>query len=223
MSISGLDLLSKHPIIPSAVLQNSLLQLKASPSYKLTPESLTKPIYSRRDQIIQYPTTQLHVAGQRAVIGMTGGVVTGLGIGWAGWLGWLLGSGEGLLGFVGMDANTAMGVGMLSAVAGIRWGVGKWEKAKKRWWQDWARVGQGLDRDLKVCGHPSRNSSMLIADQATLDQTMRQQVTVVAEAASTGVSDLVKRREEELSLMSKELEGLQAGLDSIITKVEPKS
>lgn len=93
---------------------------------------------------------RLHVTGQRAVLGMTGGMVGGAGIGWAGWLGWLLGSGEGLLGFIGMDAGTAMGVGMLSVVASIRWAVGRWEKSKLRWWQDWARVGEGLERDLKV-------------------------------------------------------------------------
>ena len=79
---------------------------------------------------------------------MSGGIATGVGISWAGWLGWLLGSGEGL---VGMNAGTAVGVGMLSAVASIRWAVGKWETSKKRWWQDWSRVGEGLDRDLKVC------------------------------------------------------------------------
>jgi hypothetical protein len=94
---------------------------------------------------------RLHIAGQRAVLVMSGGVATGAGISWAGWLSWLLGSGEGLLGFVGMDAGTAVGVGILSAVASIRWAVGKWEKSKKRWWQDWSRVGEGLDRDLKVC------------------------------------------------------------------------
>ena len=47
-----------------------------------------------------------------------------------------------------------VGTGMLSAVLGLRWAVGAWEKAKKRWWQDYDRVGQGLSRDLKVRGHP---------------------------------------------------------------------
>ncbi|KAF9529237.1 hypothetical protein CPB83DRAFT_765399 [Crepidotus variabilis] len=147
----GLCLLLKNPIIQTAILRNDLLQLKASSTYHLTPETLTRPIHSRRDQIITYPTTRLHIAGQKALITMTGGMLSGVGIGWAGWLGWLLGSGEGLLGFLGMDASTALGVGALTAVGGIRWGVGTWEKAKKRWWQDWTRVGQGLERDLKVC------------------------------------------------------------------------
>ena len=56
-----------------------------------------------------------------------------------------------MLGFVGIDAGTAVGIGILSAVASIRWAGGKWEKSKKRWWQNWSRVSEGLDRDLKVC------------------------------------------------------------------------
>ncbi|KAF8813850.1 hypothetical protein BYT27DRAFT_7250731 [Phlegmacium glaucopus] len=147
---SAFLLFSTHQNVPSAVLRNTLLQLKGRPKFPLTPESLTQPLFTRRDQILEYPTMRLHIAGQRVVFVMSGGVATGVGISWAGWLGWLLGSGEGLLGFVGMDAGTAIGVGMLSAVASIRWAVGKWEKSKKRWWQDWSRVGEGLDRDLRV-------------------------------------------------------------------------
>ncbi|KDR75155.1 hypothetical protein GALMADRAFT_69641 [Galerina marginata CBS 339.88] len=150
VSESAISLLFTHPAVSTAVLRNSLLQLKTSPTYSLTPEILTQPIFSRRNQLIEYPTTRLHVAGQRAVLQMTGGIVGGVGIGWAGWLGWLVGSGEGLLGFVGMETETAIGFGILSAVASIRWAAGRWEKAKKRWWQDWTRVGEGLDRDLKV-------------------------------------------------------------------------
>ena len=72
----------------------------------------------------------------------------GLGIAWAGWaehlgiLGDLVGS--------GMQVESAIGAGMLVSVAGIRWMVARWEKAKKKWWRDWDRVGQGLERDLKV-------------------------------------------------------------------------
>jgi hypothetical protein len=150
MTQSSFKLLADHPTISTAVLRNSLLQLKTSPRYLLAVNSLTEPLIRRRNQIIEYPTMRLHVTGQRAVLGMTGGVVSGVGISWAGWLGWLLGSGEGLLGFLGMDAGTAVGAGMLTALLSIRWGVGRWEKGKKRWWQDWVRVTDGLDRDLKV-------------------------------------------------------------------------
>lgn len=149
---SALNLLSAHPTISTALLRNTLLQSKSSPNHYLRPDSLTQPILSRRNQILEYPTARLHINGQKVVLGTAGGVLTGVGISWAGWLGWLVGSGEGLLSFLGMEAGTAMGVGVLSAVASIRWAVGKWEKSKLRWWQDWARIGEGLDRDLKV--HP---------------------------------------------------------------------
>lgn len=39
---------------------------------------------------------------------------------------------------------------MLCIMLGVRWAVGTWERAKKRWWEDWVRVGEGLGRDLEV-------------------------------------------------------------------------
>lgn len=151
---------------------------------------------------------------------MTGGIATGVGISWAGWLGWLLGSGEGLLGFVGMEAGTAVGVGILSAVASIRWTVGKWEKSKKRWWQDWKRVAEGMDRDLKVCvpEFPAFDCKPLY--QATLQTTMRRQVIVVADTACDGMSTLIKAREEGLEDVVEELKEVQAGMEEIIGREE---
>lgn len=148
---ASFSLLEKHPKPPygSAILHNKLLQLQTSPTYHLTPNTLTTPLRKRRNQI-SFPTTRLHLAAQRTVFGMSGGVAAGVGVSWTGWLGWLVGSGEGLLGFIGLDPGTAIGVGVLSAVASVRWAVGRWEKSKKRWWQDWTRVGEGLDRDLRV-------------------------------------------------------------------------
>lgn len=153
MTKSIQSLLNSHKTDPpfnSAVLRNSLHQRTALPSYAMTPKTLTDPIHVRRAQIIDYPTVRLHVAGQRTVLGMGGAIVSGASLGWAGWLGWLTSSGEGLLGWIGLDAGTAMGVGLLSAVVGVRWAVGKWERSKKRWWEDWNRVGHGLGRDLRV-------------------------------------------------------------------------
>ena len=148
---SAFTLLSTHPTLSTAVLQNALLQLEGSPRYHLTPECLTQPLVKRRNQIIEFPTARLHSAGQRAVLGIAGGSLSGIGVSWAGWLGWMTGSGEGLLGFVGIEAGTAIGLGLLTTTASIRWAIGSWEKSKKRWWQDWARAAEGLDRDLKVC------------------------------------------------------------------------
>jgi len=109
------------------------------------------PIHARRVQIIKYPTTQLHVTGQRVVLGMGSSIAAGAGVSWAGWVGWFASAGESLLDIIGMDAGTVMGVGLLGAVAGVRWAIGRWEKAKRRWWEDWERIGDGLGRDLRVC------------------------------------------------------------------------
>ena len=45
---------------------------------------------------------------------------------------------------------TAVGLGALGFIVGLRWFVGRWEKGKTRWWEDWHRVGNGLERDIKV-------------------------------------------------------------------------
>ena len=50
----------------------------------------------------------------------------------------------------GMDLETAVGTGMMISALGVWWMVGRWEKAKKKWWRDWERIGQGLERDVKV-------------------------------------------------------------------------
>ncbi|KAG6885908.1 hypothetical protein C0993_007926 [Termitomyces sp. T159_Od127] len=188
-----------HPPFNSAVLQNSLHQLVASSSFRVTPQTLTHPFDTRRAQIIQYPTMRLHVTAQRVTLRMGGGVAAGAGLGWAGWFGWLAGTGESLLGTVGLDTGTAMGLGLLIAVMSVRWGVGKWERAKRRWWEDWDRVGSGLGRDLRT----------------TLDQAMQNKVLVVAETGCEKLSETIAQRRSEIEEVEEELDTLQATLDSL--------
>ncbi|KAG6813369.1 hypothetical protein H0H92_011635 [Tricholoma furcatifolium] len=197
---SMFDLLAAHPTPPfnSAILQNTLRQLMASP-FRVTPHNLTHPIDTRRRQIIEHPTTRLHVAAQRATLGMSGGLATGAGLGWAGWVGWLSGTGEGLLGTLGLDAGTAMGLGLLTAAASVRWAVGKWERAKRRWWEDWDRVGDGLARDLK----------------ATLDKTMDNKVLLVAETGCDKLSELIAQRRSQVEEVEEAIDALEAKLDSL--------
>lgn len=88
---------------------------------------------------------------------MSIGTTGGSGITWAGWMGYLMQSagepGTGIWNVVGMgmDPMTGIGVGLLGIVGSVRWAVGGWEREKKKWWADWERIGQGLERDLKVC------------------------------------------------------------------------
>lgn len=139
-------LLSAYPSLSnfaSPVLSNTLSQIQSSQKYPLTPTVLTRPIHSRISQLTTYSTSQLHLKAQRIVLGLYGSLFGGLGVSWAGWVGFT----EPLL---GLGAETSVGVGMLGAVFCLRWAVGKWERAKKRWWADWERIGEGLGRDLKV-------------------------------------------------------------------------
>lgn len=75
-------------------------------------------------------------------------VLAGFGTAWAGWAE-KLGVIGGALG-PGLEVETAVGTGMMISALGVWWMVGRWEKAKKRWWRDWDRVGEGLERDVKV-------------------------------------------------------------------------
>lgn len=100
-------------------------------------------MHERRRQLT-YPSSRLHAEAQRIVLGMGGSIFGGLTFAWAGWVGQL-----GLFEF-GMQPETTCGVGLLGAVAGIRWAAGRWERVKTKWWQDWNRVSEGLDRNLKV-------------------------------------------------------------------------
>ncbi|KAG6850954.1 hypothetical protein H0H93_005823 [Arthromyces matolae] len=194
-------LLAAHSYFPfnSSILKNSLHQIMASPSFHVTPQSLTHPIDTRRSQVIQHSTMRLHLIAQRATLGMGGGVAAGATIGWAGWLGWLAGHGEGLLGAVGLDSATAIGIGLLIAISSIRLGVGQWERAKRRWWEDWERIVDGLGRDLRV----------------TLNQTMEKKVLVVAETGCEGLSNILTQRRREVEEIEEELDALKTTLDSL--------
>ncbi|KDQ57443.1 hypothetical protein JAAARDRAFT_35158 [Jaapia argillacea MUCL 33604] len=189
---------SSSSIFHSPVLQNSLSQLASSPSYPITPSTLTGPLYTRLDQLKTYPTTQLHLSAQRMVLTMSGSIAGSAGIGWAAWAGYLS---SGILGLAegGVEVGTAVGVGMLGAVAGTRWAVGKWEKAKRRWWNDWKRVGDGLGRDLK----------------ATLENTVDRQVVIVPTKACEALGEMVHKRKEEMDALLNEVDELQLQLDAV--------
>ncbi|KAI0744207.1 hypothetical protein C8Q80DRAFT_884452 [Daedaleopsis nitida] len=177
----------------SPVLHNTLARLAAAPAYPLSATALTAPLRARQGQL-EFPTERLHASAQRAVVGMSGSVLGGAGIAWAGWATELQ-----LLGGmvdVGMSTETAVGAGMLCAAVGVRWAVGRWERAKRRWWKDWDRIGEGLDRDLK----------------ATLAQTMEDHVTVVPEIACSSLEGLVSKRKAETEELREEVQRLEADM-----------
>ncbi|KAG2361438.1 hypothetical protein BDR07DRAFT_1358996 [Suillus spraguei] len=187
---------SSSPAFHSPILDNHLRQLTHSPTYALTPDALTRPIQVRRSQITKYTTIRLHRDAQNTVLGAFGGMFGGAGVGW--WLAF----GENALSIgAGSEAGTALGAGALVAVASIRWAVGKWERAKKKWVEDADRVGEGLKRDLKV----------------TLERAIEKNVAVVPIAAYVGLRELAGKQQEEIDLIRDDLVSMQGDVEALET------
>lgn len=184
---------SPYSTFHSPVLLNQLHQLEASPSYSLSPATLTQPLVNRRNQILRFTTPKLHREAQNAVLGVLGGVLAGTGVGW-----WLT-IGEHLLNLgAGSEMATAVGAGTLVSISALRWAVGKWERGKRRWMQDLERVGAGTSRDLK----------------ASLQYTIDHNVVVVADTACQRSEDLIMKRREALTRIKADLQVLQAELEA---------
>lgn len=133
------------PLFHSPVLVNELEQLSSSTSASgLTPTTLLQPISTRLSQLTSpagSPLMQLHYRAQLALLKgyslSLGGPVASLGT-------YMYHGSSG-------GEEVALAVSVLSVVGGMRWVVGGWETAKKRWWESWGRIEEGLERDLKVC------------------------------------------------------------------------
>ncbi len=123
------------PWFNSAVLYNSLQQKSTSQSHMLSPSTLVEPLDKRKAQLDAFPTTQLHIRGQRAAVGMGTGIVASTSFGWLGWFGWLSGAGlsastdNALLHAlssvmnIGIEPSTAIGLGIFGALASVRWSI----------------------------------------------------------------------------------------------------
>lgn len=96
-----------------------------------------------------------------------------------------------------LDAASAIGASALGALAGLRWAVGKWARARAKWWGAFDRVGDGLSRDL----------------DGALESVMDRQVCVVPEEACRGLHRLIEKREGEIEAVEDELVGLEVKLE----------
>ena len=110
--------------------------------------------------------------------------------------------------FVEGSIGTAIGIMMLWSVLGVRWAVGKWERAKKRWWEGgrraWARSeGWFLFTVFKIWTH---------VWQTTLDQTMESKVTIVADRTAEGLDRLVSKRKAEIEGSNETVDTLEEGM-----------
>ncbi|OCH85096.1 hypothetical protein OBBRIDRAFT_740471 [Obba rivulosa] len=195
---SSKDLLASFPPTSpfhSPVLENTLSRISTTPAYLVDAATLAAPLKWRRQQL-SFPTTRLHLSAQRAMFGMGGSVLGSMGAVWAGWVGHL-----GLLD-IGLQPETAVGLGLLGGAAGVRWAIARFEKAKRKWWKDWGRVSEGLGRDLR----------------AALDKTMEEKVLVVPAEACRGLKDLTSRRKDQIDELMEEVAGLETDLARVTSE-----
>lgn len=184
---------SPYSFLHSPLLHNQLQQLASTPSYVLTSAMLTSPVRDRRAQLTKYSTSRLHREAQSAVAGAFIGVFGGAGASW-----WLA-VGSHILSFgPGAEIASALAVGTIIAIGSLRWAVGKWERAKRKWIQDLGRVSDGIKRDMK----------------ASLQHTIDQNVVVVAETACQRLKELATKGQEEMRAVDAELQALQAEVSS---------
>jgi len=88
----------------------------------------------------------------------------------------------------------AAGAGLLASAAGVRWAIGRWDKARKMWRGDWIRVKEAAERDV----------------EAALDQALEKQVLIVPVRAAEGIESIVTKREDELMQLRREVDKLDA-------------
>ncbi|KAF8313462.1 hypothetical protein DL93DRAFT_2228523 [Clavulina sp. PMI_390] len=177
----------------SPLLLNSLDQLSSSstsPASQLSPTSLITPIQSRLQRLTAKagsPVAHLHVRAQMLLIQTYALSIGGPGAAWGAWA----------VGYA--SEEIALGAGVLSAMAGVRWAVGRWERAKRRWRESLTRVDEGLERDLQI----------------QYVEVMRDAVVNKAAKAADGLDALATRRRASIEELSAELGQVQENLKQL--------
>ncbi|KAH9046088.1 hypothetical protein EDB84DRAFT_742205 [Lactarius hengduanensis] len=165
------------PALRSRVLLNALEQRAHAPSFALEPRALLAPLERRFARLDAGPTAALARAAQVLLLRAAGS--TGAGVG-AGALVLAHGVGE------------ATGAGLFIAAAGVRWAIGRWDKARRAWRGDWVRVKEAAERDV----------------QTALDEALETQVLIVPVHAADGVEEIIAKREDEIGQMRREVDKL---------------
>ena len=123
------------PSLRSRVLLNALDQRAHVPSFVIEPRALLVPLEKRIKRLSDGSTVALARAAQVLLLRV------GASIGAGATSAMLL-----LQGGLG----EAVGAGMLVGVVGVRWAIGRWERARRAWREDWGRVKEAAERDVQV-------------------------------------------------------------------------
>ncbi|KAI0066128.1 hypothetical protein BV25DRAFT_1821019 [Artomyces pyxidatus] len=165
----------------SPVLVNALDQIAHSPTYPLQAVAVLSTIVQRLARLDTGSTPKLARAAHGLLLRVVGSVGSGVAamvaVGTWGW------------GFDSEGLGTAVGAGLLVAAAGIRWATGQWHRAREAWSQDWKRVQEGAERDVKDA----------------LDKALETQVLVVPVRACEGIEELVAKRRDEIDILKGEV------------------
>ncbi|KIJ49553.1 hypothetical protein M422DRAFT_225376 [Sphaerobolus stellatus SS14] len=175
------------PTYQSQILLNELQQLASKPP-EVRPSTLTYPISYRLKQVEQ-PTLKLHRFCQRSMIMLWATSMASIGGAYAGWL----------FGYAG--SSTAIGLGALGFVVGLRWFIARWEKGKRRWWQDWNRAGEGLERDLKEA----------------LKVLLNEKILGVPLRAADALEKMASARQQQAATVNEQLDNLLAKTEKVPT------
>ena len=118
-------------------------------------------------------------------------------------------------------------MGIIGVVAGLRWSVSRWEKAKGGFWVDWEREGKGLERDLAVCFSLSDSEPQMILlteytawFQVALDRNFDEAVAVAPTVVCDQLSGL-ERKWRVKSVLCYESSGICAQLGRLGSPTGP--
>ena len=105
----------------------------------VTPNALLQPVVARRNQLLRFSVPMLQARAHK----LTWTTIS---------LSFLFSSAAwtAAVPLELIEHATGLGAGLLGTMASVRWGVGLWAKAQRKFWQDWARVEEGLEEDLGV-------------------------------------------------------------------------
>lgn len=123
----------------SAVLANDISRIRQQQKqYPVHSSALTGSLAHRRSQLIDFALPTLQSRLERSVLdGFGYSMLTLVSTVW-------------LNAASVLEGETASSLGLFGILAAIRIGVGRWEKAKDKWWADFGRVSSGLKTDIEM-------------------------------------------------------------------------
>ena len=165
----------------SAVLVNDISRIRQHHKSHLVHSSvLTRSLAHRRSQLIDFALPTLQSRLERSV--MDGLGYSALSVVSTVWL-----NAASVL-----EGETAFSLGLFGVLGAIRIGVGGWEKAKKKWWADFARVSGGLKADIEA------------RLTALLEQNLFKELELVRDRAQSSIDE----KNEVVQALTAELDGL---------------